>query len=95
MKYHKYKYKNVTPAILEKWILSIMQDYSPYELLQILIDLTPKDEKESLIDEMKEQLFYLDYNVLKFDSLIEKMKFEEFIDNLKPFYNERSQLTLV
>lgn len=72
-----------------------MQDYSASELLQILVDLTPKDEKEELIDEMKEQLFYLDYNVLKFDSLIEKMKFEEFIDNLKPFYNERSQLTLV
>lgn len=71
MKYYKYKYKNVTPALLEKWILSIMQDYSPSELLQILVDLTPIDEKESLIVEMKEQL-----NVLKFDSLIEKMKFE-------------------
>lgn len=86
MKYHKYKYKNITPALLEKWILSIMKDYSPSELLQILVDLTPIDEKESLIVEMKEQL-----NVLKFDSLIEKMKFEEFIDNLKPYNNERSQ----
>ena len=86
MKYHKYKYKNITPALLEKWILSIMKDYSPIELLQILVDLTPIDEKESLIVEMKEQL-----NVLKFDSLIEKMKFEEFIDNLKPYNNERSQ----
>lgn len=74
MKYHKYKYKNITPALLEKWILSIMKDYSPSELLQILVDLTPIDEKDSLIVEMKEQL-----NVLKFDSLIEKMKFEEFI----------------
>ena len=94
MKTLKYRYKNIPPSMLEKWILSIMKDYSPSELLQILVELTPKDEKESLIDEMKEQLFYLDYNVLKFDSLIEKMKFEEFIDNLKPYYNERSQLTL-
>ena len=90
MNYNKYKYKNVTPALLEKWILSILKDYDPDELLQMLCELSGNKQKQGLIDEMKSQLKYLDFKVIKCKTLDEDMKYEEFLNNLMPYYNERS-----
>lgn len=90
MNYTKYKYKNVTPALVEKWIESLLKDYDSDELLQILFELTSNKQRSLLIDEMQSQLKYLDYKVIKCKTLDENIKFEEFMDNLKPYYNERS-----
>jgi len=90
MKYYKYKNKNVTPALLEKWIISILKDYDADELLQMLIELTSNNQRQLLVEEMESQLKYLDYSILKCQTLDERIKYEEFLDNLKPYYNERS-----
>jgi hypothetical protein len=90
MNYNKYKYKNATPALLEKWILSILKDYDPDELLQMLCELSGNKQKQGLIDEMQIQLKYLDFKVIKCKTLDEDMKYEEFLNNLMPYYNERS-----
>jgi len=90
MKYYKYKNKNVTPALLEKWIISILKDYDADELLQMLVELTANKQRQLLVEEMESQLKYLDYSILKCQTLDERIKYEEFLDNLKPYYNERS-----
>jgi hypothetical protein len=90
MKYYKYKNKNVTPAIVEKWIESLLKDYDADELLQMLVELTQNKQRQLLIEEMQSQLKYLDYLVLKCETLVEKMKYEAFLDDFKPYYNERS-----
>ena len=90
MKYYKYKNKNVTPAIVEKWIESLLKDYDADELLQMLVELTQNKQRQLLVDEMQSQLKYLDYSVLKCETLVEKMKYEAFLDDIKPYYNERS-----
>lgn len=90
MNYQKYKYKNVTPALVEKWIESLLKDYDSDELLQMLVELTQNKQRQLLIEEMQSQLKYLDYSVLKCETLVEKMKYEAFLDDIKPYYNERS-----
>jgi hypothetical protein len=90
MNYYKYKNKNITPALVEKWIESLLKDYDADELLQMLFELTANKQRSLLIEEMQSQLKYLDYSVLKFKTLNEQMKYESFLDDTKPFYNERS-----
>ena len=90
MNYQKYKYKNITPALVEKWIDSLLKDYDSDELLQMLFELTSNKQRSLLIEEMQSQLKYLDYSVLKFNTLNEKIKYEAFLDDIKPYYNERS-----
>jgi hypothetical protein len=90
MNYYKYKNKNITPALVEKWIESLLKDYDSDELLQMLFELTANKQRSLLIEEMESQLKYLDYNVLKCKTLDEKIKYEEFLDEIKPYYNERS-----
>lgn len=90
MNYYKYKNKNITPALVEKWIESLLKDYDADELLQMLFELTANKQRSLLIEEMQSQLKYLDYSVLKFKTLNEQMKYESFLDDIKPFYNERS-----
>lgn len=90
MNYYKYKNKNITPALVEKWIQSLLNDYDSDELLQMLFELTSNKQRSLLIEEMQSQLKYLDYSVLKCQTLVEKMKYEAFLDDIKPFYNERS-----
>jgi hypothetical protein len=38
MNYYKYKNKNITPALVEKWIESLLKDYDADELLQMLVE---------------------------------------------------------
>lgn len=90
MNYYKYKNKNITPALVEKWIESLLKDYDSDELLQMLFELTSNKQRSLLIEEMQSQLKYLDYSVLKFNTLNEKIKYEAFLDDIKPYYNERS-----
>ena len=90
MNYYKKKLKNIQPAILEKWTKQILEDYDPEELLEILIKQTDKDKKVWLFDAMKEAL-QMEANVKMFQpkTMEEEMKYEAFILEVKPYYNER------
>lgn len=91
MNYNKHTRKNVPPAILEKWIKQILEDYDSDDLLEFLLEQTEsKTQKSYLFDKMKE-LLQMEANVKMFkpETIEEEMKFEAFILDIKPYYNER------
>lgn len=90
MKYNRYTHKNIPQSLVEKWIDTLLKDYDSDELLQMLLELTSNRQRQLLVDEMQTQLKNLDYSVLKCNSLVDKMKYESFLNDIKPYYNERS-----
>lgn len=90
MNYTKHKYKNVTPALVEKWTSQLLNDYEAEELLEFLIEQTDKDKKVWLFDKMKE-LLQMEANVKMFTptTIEQEMKYEAFILDVKPYYNDR------
>lgn len=91
MNYNKHTRKNVPPAILEKWIKQILEDYDSDDLLEFLVEQTEsKTQKGYLFDKMKE-LLQMEANVKMFQpkTMEEEMKYEAFILDVKPLYNDR------
>jgi hypothetical protein len=90
MNYNKHTRKNVTPALVEKWTSQILEDYSPEDLLEILIEQTDKSDKKGLFDKMGEVL-QMEANVKMFkpETMEEEMKFEAFILEIKPYLHQR------
>lgn len=90
MNYNRHTRKNVPPAILEKWIKQILEDYEAEDLLEFLIEQTDKNKKCWLFDAMKESL-QMEANVKMFEpkTMEEQMKYEAFILDVKPYYNDR------
>ena len=91
MNYTKHKYKNVIPALVEKWTSQLLKDYEAEELLEFLVEQTDKDKKVWLFDKMKE-LLQMEANVKMFQpkTMEEEMKYEAFILDVKPLYNDRN-----
>jgi hypothetical protein len=90
MNSYKHRNKNVPPALVEKWIQQLLEDYEPEDLLEFLIEQTDKNQKSFLFDAMKEAL-QMEANVKLFQpkTMEEEIKFEAFILEIKPYYNER------
>lgn len=90
MNSYKHRHKNITPALVEKWTKQLLQDYEAEDLLWFLIEQTDKDKKVWLFDAMKESL-QMEANVKMFQpkTMEEEMKYEAFILEVKPYYNER------
>lgn len=93
MNYNKHTRKNVPAAILEKWIKQILEDYDADDLLEFLVEQTEsKTQKGYLFDKMKE-LLQMEANVKMFTptTMEEEMKYEAFILDVKPLYNDRQE----
>jgi hypothetical protein len=90
MNSYKHRNKNITPALVEKWTKQLLEDYEAEDLLEFLIEQTYKDKKVWLFDAMKESL-QMEANVKMFQpkTMEEEIKFEAFILDIKPYYNER------
>jgi hypothetical protein len=90
MKYTKHRYKNIPLAMVEKWTSQILEHYEAEDLLDILIEQTDKQKKSWLYDKMKEVL-QMDANVKMFtpQTMEEQIKYEAFILDVKPYYNDR------
>lgn len=90
MNSYKHRHKNVTQALVEKWTKQLLQDYEAEDLLEFLIEQTDKDKKVWLFDAMKEAL-QMEANVKMFQpkTMEEEMKYEAFILDVKPLYNDR------
>jgi hypothetical protein len=90
MNSYKHRHKNITPALVEKWTKQLLEDYEAEDLLDFLIEQTDKDKKVWLFDAMKESL-QMEANVKMFQpkTMEEEIKFEAFILDIKPYYNER------
>lgn len=91
MNSYKHRHKNISPALVEKWIKQLLQDYEAEDLLEFLIEQTDKDKKVWLFDAMKESL-QMEANVKMFQpkTMEEEMKYEAFILDVKPLYNDRN-----
>lgn len=77
----------------EELIQEACNDNSPYYVLQLLIDsYTNPASKRDLIDEMIQHLQHEGYITIKPSSILEQQKIEEFIIELKPYYNENQYL---
>jgi hypothetical protein len=90
MNSYKHRNKNIPPALVEKWTKQLLQDYEAEDLLEFLLEQTDKDKKVWLFDKMKECL-QMEANVKMFEpkTMEEEMKYEAFILDVKPYYNER------
>jgi hypothetical protein len=90
MNSYKHRHKNVPPALVEKWTKQLLEDYEAEDLLEFLIEQTDKEKKSWLFDAMKEAL-QMEANVKMFQpkTMEEEIKFEAFILDIKPYYNER------
>lgn len=91
MNSYKHRHKNISPALVEKWTKQLLQDYEAEDLLEFLIEQTDKDKKIWLFDAMKESL-QMEANVKMFQpkTMEEEMKYEAFILDVKPLYNDRN-----
>jgi hypothetical protein len=90
MNSYKHRHKNVPPALVEKWTKQLLEHYEAEDLLEFLIEQTDKQKKSWLFDAMKEAL-QMEANVKMFQpkTMEEEMKYEAFILEVKPLYNDR------
>lgn len=90
MNSYKHRNKNIPQALVEKWTKQLLEDYEAEDLLEFLIEQTDKQKKVWLFDAMKEAL-QMEANVKMFQpkTMEEEMKYEAFILDIKPYYNER------
>jgi len=90
MNSYKHRNKNVTLSLVEKWTSKILEEYSPEDLLEILIEQTDKSDKQCLFNKMGEVL-QMEANVKMFkpETMEEEMKFEAFILEIKPYLHQR------
>ena len=90
MNSYKHRNKNIPQALVEKWTKQLLEHYEPEDLLEFLIEQTDKNQKSFLFDAMKESL-QMEANVKMFEpkTMEEQMKYEAFILELKPYYNDR------
>jgi hypothetical protein len=90
MNSYKHRHKNISPALVEKWTKQLLEDYEAEDLLEFLIEQTDKEKKSWLFDAMKEAL-QMEANVKMFQpkTMEEEMKYEAFILEVKPLYNDR------
>jgi hypothetical protein len=90
MNYYQHRHKNIPPAIIEKWTSQILQDYEAEDLIEFLLEQTAKDKKRWLFDKMAELLqMEANVNTFKAETLEEQSKYEAFILQIKPYYNDR------
>jgi hypothetical protein len=90
MNSYKHRNKNVPTSLVEKWTKQLLEDYEAEDLLEFLIEQTDKNKKVWLFDAMKESL-QMEANVKMFQpkTMEEEMKYEAFILDIKPLYNDR------
>jgi hypothetical protein len=75
---------------LESWIRILLEDYDADELFKMLSYECDKKQIKYLHDAIKDELRSYDMYVIECNNLNDKQKFEAFMDDYKPFYNEQS-----
>ena len=83
--------KNKIPTeVLENWISKILEEFDADELFKMLANECDKKQTAYLHDAIKDELRLHDKYVIECITLNDKLKFEAFMDDYKPFYNEQS-----
>jgi hypothetical protein len=78
--------------LLEKWLNKILEQRDASELLRLLLENCSDNERPYLIDEFKDNLRAEGFCVLKCQTLNEQLKFEDFVQEFRPFYNEQETI---
>lgn len=78
--------------LLEKWLNKILEQRDAPELLRLLLDNCSDTQRAYLLDEFKDNLRAEGFCVLKCQTLNEQLKFEDFIQDFRPFYNEQETI---
>ncbi|MGI9137641.1 MAG: hypothetical protein ACR2IM_01240 [Sediminibacterium sp.] len=83
--------KNKIPTdVLENWIGKILKEFDADELFKMLSDQCDKKQLSYLHDAIKDELRLHDKYVIDCTNLNDKQKFEDFMEDYKPYYNEQS-----
>ena len=75
---------------LEGWISSLLEEIDADELFRMLADQCDKKQLSYLHDAIKDELRLHDKYVIECATLNDKYKFEAFMEDYKPFYNEQT-----
>lgn len=83
--------KNKIPTnVVEGWISKILEKIDADELFKMLSNECDKKQLGYLHDAIKDELRLHDKYVIECTNLIDKQKFEDFMEDYKPYYNEQS-----
>jgi hypothetical protein len=83
--------KNKIPTnVVEGWISKILKEIDADELFKMLSNECDKKQLGYLHDAIKDELRLHDKYVIDCTNLIDKQKFEDFMEDYKPYYNEQS-----
>ena len=83
--------RNKIPTkVLEGWISKLLEEFDADELFKMLANECDKKQTAYLHDAIKDELRLHDTYVIECTNLNDKLKFEAFMDDYKPFYNEQS-----
>ena len=75
---------------LERWISSLLEEIDADELFRMLSNECDKKQLGYLHDAIKDELRLHDKYVIECTNLNDKQKFEDFMEDYKPYYNEQS-----
>ena len=78
--------------LLENWINKILEHRDAPDLLRLLLENCTDTQRAYLLDEFKDNLRAEGFCVLKCQTLNEQLKFEDFIQDFRPFYNEQETI---
>jgi len=87
------KYKQAYPDfLLENWINKILEHRDAPDLLRLLLENCTDTQRAYLLDIFKDNLRAEGFCVLKCQTLNEQLKFEDFIKDFRPYYNEQETI---
>lgn len=77
---------------IEKWINILLDEIDADELFRMLSNECNKKQLGYLHDAIKDELRLHDKYVIDCTNLIDKQKFEAFIEDYRPYYNEKQTI---
>lgn len=82
--------KKIPTKVIEGWISKILKQVDADELFRMLSDQCDTKQLGYLHDSIKDELKLNDKFVIECTNLNDLQKFEAFMADYKPFYNEQS-----
>lgn len=77
---------------IEKWINILLDELDADELFRMLLNECNKKQLGYVHDAIKDELRLHDKYVIDCTNLIDKQKFEAFIEDYRPYYNEQQSI---
>lgn len=76
--------------IVSRWAKNALELMDSDELLRLLLEQCDKKQKAYLMEAMQSELRYENVYCIECKTLDDSYKFEAFISEFKPYYNEQS-----